>query len=72
MINFCTNNELRINYTFFDHKEQHKYIFNNTRGQRSMIEYIITNRDIHPSKLIDVRCLNSADVGSDHSQYYVK
>ncbi|CAG9831013.1 unnamed protein product [Diabrotica balteata] len=32
-----------------------------------MIYYVITNRDINPSKIIDVRCLNSADVGSDHS-----
>ncbi|XP_072392397.1 uncharacterized protein [Diabrotica undecimpunctata] len=43
-------NELRINYTFFDHKIQHKYTFENTRGHRSMIDYVVTNRNIHHSE----------------------
>ena len=67
MINLCTFNELRINNTFFDHKDQHKFTFTNTRGFKSIIDYIVTSRHLHPSQILDIRTLNSADVGSDHS-----
>lgn len=66
LINFCAMNELRINNTFFDHKPQHKITWRNTRGQSSMIDYIISNRLIHPSQILDVRTLTSANIGSDH------
>ncbi|XP_043496495.1 craniofacial development protein 2-like [Polistes fuscatus] len=67
MIDFCSLNGFRITNTFFNHKEQHKYTFSNTRGQRSTIDYILTNSYIPSSGILDVRTLNSADVGSDHS-----
>lgn len=66
MINLCTINELRINNTFFNHKDQYKYTFENTRGQRSMIDYILSSRHLHPVQVQDIRTLNSANVGSDH------
>ena len=44
----CTTNSLRINNTFFKHKEQHKITWSNSRCQQSIIDYIITNRNIHP------------------------
>jgi len=31
-----------------------------------MTDYIITNRNIHPSQIIDVRAFKTADIGSDH------
>ena len=31
-----------------------------------MIDYIITNREIHPRNIIDVRTLTSADIRSGH------
>ncbi len=31
-----------------------------------MIDYIITNRNIHPSQIMDVRAFTIPDVGSDH------
>lgn len=49
MVDFCNDNELRINNTFFDHKYQHKYTWENTRGHKSMIDYISSNRIIHHS-----------------------
>jgi len=41
---FCAANQMRINNTFFDHYMSYKYTWQNTRGQQSMIDYIITNR----------------------------
>lgn len=67
LIDFCTQNEFRINNTFFKHKEQHKYTFQNTRGGRSIIDYILTSRGMHYAQILDVRCLCSTNVGSDHN-----
>ena len=64
---FCPDNELRVNNTFFQKKVQYKITWQNTRGQHSTIDYIVSNRKIHPSQILDVRSLNSADIGSDHS-----
>lgn len=64
---FCADNELRINNTFFKHKIQHKITWQNNRNQTSILDYIVSNRNLHPSQILDVRSLNSADIGSDHS-----
>lgn len=45
---------------------EQKYIRFNTRGQKSSIDYIITNRNVHPSQILDVRSLTSADLSSDY------
>jgi hypothetical protein len=66
LIDFCARHELRINNTFFPHKEQHKYTFINSRGEKSIIDFIITNRYFKPTQIIDVRALTSANVGTDH------
>jgi len=63
---FCAANKMRINNTFFDHNMSCKYIWQNTRGQQSVIDYIITNRALTPQMILDVRTLNDANVGSDH------
>lgn len=54
LVQFCSQNESRINNTFYLHKPQHKYIFKNTCGYKSTIDYVITNRSIHPSRMLDV------------------
>ena len=46
---------------------QYKITWQNTRGQNSIIDYIVSNRKIHPSQILDVRSLNSVDIVSDHS-----
>ncbi|KAH1006887.1 hypothetical protein HUJ05_007578 [Dendroctonus ponderosae] len=68
----CALNELRINNTFFQHKPQHKFTFENTRGQKSIIDYIITNRNIHPSQVLDVRALSSANAVTNHNLVMAK
>lgn len=69
---FCAMNELRINNTFYLHKPQHKFTYENTRGQKSTIDYIITSRNIHPSKILDVRVLCSANTGTNHNLVLAK
>lgn len=63
---FCSQNELRINNTFYQHKWQHKYTFSNSRNQRSLIDYIITKKKTHPSQIMDVRTLASTNVSTEH------
>lgn len=72
LIEFCLQNCLRINNTFYDHKPQHKYTFMNTRGQKSTIDYVITNSGIHPKRIHDVRVLSSANLGTDHNLVLMK
>lgn len=66
LVDFCAQNKLRISNTYFDHKDQHNVTWSNTRDQTSMIDYIISNRAVHPTQVVDIRVLISADVGSDH------
>ncbi|XP_072765165.1 uncharacterized protein [Anoplolepis gracilipes] len=72
LIHLCAQNELRINNTYYPPKPQHKYTFENTRGHKSIIDYIITNRNVHPSRILDVRVLNSANTGTDHNLVLMK
>ena len=67
LLDLCAGKELRINNTFFEHKWQHKYTWSNTRGQESIIDFVITNRNVLPSQIVDIRTLNSANVGTDHN-----
>ena len=62
----CSMNSLRINNTFFNHKYSHKITWCDSRARQSMIDYIITNRNIHPSQIMDVRAFTTQDIGSDH------
>lgn len=66
LVELCAQNEFRINNTYFDHKAQHKIIWANSRRQTSMIDYIISNRAVHPSQILDIRSLTSAKIESDH------
>lgn len=64
LIALCAQNELRINNTYFPHKQQYKYTFSNTRNQNSVIDYVITNKKVNPAHILDVRVLTSANIGS--------
>ncbi|XP_045462690.1 craniofacial development protein 2-like [Harmonia axyridis] len=66
MVQLCMQDELRINNTLYPHKPQHKYTFENTRGHRSIIDYVVSNKNIHPTRKQDVRSLASANAGTDH------
>ena len=58
---------MRINITYFPHKDKHKYTFNNNRGQRSMIDFVLTNQVITPSQVLNVKALTSANLRTDHN-----
>ena len=66
LTNVCSMNSLRINNTFFKHKWNHKITWSESRGRHSMIDYVITSWNIHPSHIIVVRTFRTADIGSDH------
>lgn len=72
LVQLCAQNELRMNNTFYPHKPQHKFTYENTRGHKSTIDYIITNRNVHPSNILDVRILSSANTGTNHSMVLAK
>jgi len=72
LINFCYMNSLRINNTFFNHKRNHKITWSYSRGRHSTIDYIITNRNIYPSQILDVRTYRTPDIGSDHRKVVAK
>lgn len=59
----CVSKKMSINSSFFEHYAKHKYTWQITSGQQSMIDYIITNRAPTPQTILDVRKLKSA---SDH------
>lgn len=64
---FCAQNNLRINNTYFPQKPRHKYTWSNTQNNKSTLDYIISNQQIHPTQIKDVRALTSANIGSDHN-----
>lgn len=68
LIHTCSQNNWRINNTYFKHKQQHKITitWQNSRGQQSCIDYIVSNRGVHPSQILDIRSLTSANIGTDH------
>ncbi|XP_045466584.1 craniofacial development protein 2-like [Harmonia axyridis] len=66
LVDLCDRHNIRINNTFFRHKSQHKITWQNSRGQSSTIDYILSNRAIHATQILDVRSLTSANIGSDH------
>lgn len=41
--------------------------FNNTRGQKFIIDIIRSNRGIKPTQVLDVRTLTSATLGTQHN-----
>lgn len=58
-------NNLIIGNTFFQHKDIHKYTRLGPRGEKSIIDYIITNQDNRKS-LTDVRVKREPEINSDH------
>jgi hypothetical protein len=64
LIYFYTFNNLKIMNTFFKHKEIHKFTWE-ARGQKSIIDYFITN--MKTSKVIqDTRIYRNNETDSDH------
>lgn len=64
-LNFWSQIEFSRNNMFFNNKEQQKYTFHCTRGYRSIILYILTNRNTHHSQILDIRCLSAANINNN-------
>lgn len=64
LIEFCLYNGLRINNTFFPHKWQSTWSI--TRHQQGIIDYILTNKNIQPNRIIDVKVISSENYRFDH------
>lgn len=47
--------------TYFNQKPHYKYTFNNTRDQRTIICFIITNRSTHHEEIQEVKVLTSGN-----------
>ena len=66
LLQFCATNELCIMYTFFRHKEIHKYTwYRDSVGQRSTIIFGIVSADLF-SSVVDVCVKRGAEVSTDH------
>lgn len=50
----------------------YKYTFENTREHKSTIDYILINRNIHPTRILDVKVLSSTNTGTDHGLVLTK
>jgi hypothetical protein len=61
---FASVNELKITNTFFRHKEIHKMTWI-TRGYRSIIDYILTNKKLSPL-VQNTKVFRGYDVATDH------
>jgi len=72
LTNFCSMNSLQINNTFFNHKRIHKITWSDSRGWQSVIDYIITNRNIRPLQILDMTAFRTLDIGSDHRMVIAK
>ena len=66
LLEFCSENQLCITNTYFQHKSSRKWTWSHPNGQsKNMIDFIITNVR-WKNCILDSRSFPSADVGSDH------
>lgn len=66
LIEFCIQNDMIIQNSFFKHKDCHKYTRQEPgRNEKSIIDYIITERS-NRTLVRDVRVYRSAEIASDH------
>lgn len=49
LVKICTQYLLRINNTFFPHRIEQRYTSPNNKCQKSVMAYIITNINVHPT-----------------------
>jgi exonuclease III len=66
VLDFCANNALSITNTFFQHKASHKYTWKqDTRGYRSIIDFIVVSNDLR-RLVLDTRVKRGAELSTDH------
>ncbi|XP_030757958.1 craniofacial development protein 2-like [Sitophilus oryzae] len=66
LVNTCKQYNMKINKTFFQHKQIHQYTWTRpSLGQKSIIDFIITKQSIQ-EKIKNVTVKRGANCGSDH------
>jgi len=69
LLDFCASHGLSITNTMFGHKVVYNYTwYQNTLGQRSMINFVIVSSDLRPY-VLDTRVKRGAELSTDHHQY---
>jgi len=61
---FCAFNKLKITYSFYRHKDVHKFTWE-AKGTKSIIDYIIIN-DRLKSNIEDTRVFRGSEIDCDH------
>ena len=72
LIELCTQTSLKIWNGFFNHKNIHKYTWEQqTKNLKIIIDYIITKQDLK-LKIQDVRAYRGPNCGTDHKLLVTK
>ncbi|KAK3564675.1 hypothetical protein QTP86_024820 [Hemibagrus guttatus] len=66
LLDFCASHSLSITNTMFKHKGAHQYTwYQDTLGQRSMIDLVVVSSDLW-SHVLDTRVKRGAELSTDH------
>lgn len=66
LLEFCQTHDLIVTNTFFQHKDIHKYTREEpSRGEKSIIDYIVTERE-NKKAVLDVKVNRGSEINSDH------
>ncbi|KAK3533156.1 hypothetical protein QTP70_011263 [Hemibagrus guttatus] len=66
LLDFCASHSLSITNTMFKHKGAHQYMwYQDTLGQRSMIDLVVMSSDLWPH-VLDTRVKRGAELSTDH------
>lgn len=58
---FCAYNNMMINNTFFKHNMKYKCTWQKTRRRLSVLNYVITKKEVDSQTILDVKTLNDAN-----------
>ncbi|XP_049457564.1 craniofacial development protein 2-like [Epinephelus fuscoguttatus] len=66
LLDFCASHGLAIKNTMFEPREVHKCTwYQNTLGQRSMIDLVVVSADLRPC-VLDIQVKRGAELSTDH------
>uniref|UniRef100_A0AAV2MSF8 Endonuclease/exonuclease/phosphatase domain-containing protein n=1 Tax=Knipowitschia caucasica TaxID=637954 RepID=A0AAV2MSF8_KNICA len=66
LLHFCASHGLSITNTMFEHKGVHQCTwYQDTLGQRSMIDFVVVSSDLRP-RVSDTRVKRGAELSTDH------
>ncbi|KAK3553775.1 hypothetical protein QTP70_009301 [Hemibagrus guttatus] len=66
LLDFCASHSLSITNTMFKHKGAHQYTwYQDTLGQRSMIDLVVVSSDLRPH-VLDTRVKRGEELSTDH------